>query len=156
MYSSSRRSPDSLFASLFPQRSRPRTFARRPLRWFGLPACTASPGLGSPITDTARFMSTIFYRHHSPFRTHAFRHRSLQCMRSPVSHVPRKCVDPEALEPLISESSAPVAPGESILNADQNGHPFGDVTIDDVCKRWDNQPLRLGSQRDSGRENTDQ
>jgi hypothetical protein len=53
-------------------------------------------------------------------------------MRSPVSHVPRKCVDPEALEPFVSESSGPVAPGESVLGAGQYGHPFRDVTVDDA------------------------
>ena len=62
----------------------------------------------------------------------AFRHRSLPCMRSPVSHVPRKCVDPEALEPLVSESGGPVAPGESVLGAGQYGHPLRDVTVDDA------------------------
>ena len=34
---------------------------RRSLRWFGIPACTANPEGQTPITDTARFVTTTFY-----------------------------------------------------------------------------------------------
>ena len=34
---------------------------RRSLRWFGISACTATPGGPTPITGTARIVPTIFY-----------------------------------------------------------------------------------------------
>lgn len=59
----------------------------------------------------------------------AFRHRSPQCMRTPVSHVSSEGVDPETLEPLVSETGGPVAPRESVLVAGQNGESLRHIAI---------------------------
>src|SRR6266498_3776061 len=60
----------------------------------------------------------------------ALRHRSPSGIRSPVAHRSRKPVDPELVEPPVSESGGPVPASEAVLHAGELGHALGDVAVD--------------------------
>src|SRR5260370_15523645 len=58
---SSRRSPDPVSPGPFPGTLPTPALYQRSFRWFGLPACTASPEGQTSITGTARFVLATFY-----------------------------------------------------------------------------------------------
>ena len=62
----------------------------------------------------------------------ALRHRSLQCVRSPVIHFPSESKDFATLEPLIREWSGPVTSRKSVFDDGQNGYPLIAVAVDSV------------------------
>src|SRR5271154_1403606 len=88
------------------------------------------PGTSSPRSLASTSPAAPFQTVHAVLRHTASRHRSPQCMRSPVIHCSTQPVDPEAREPPVVEAGGPVATGNTVLVAGQDRHPLVDVAVD--------------------------